>query len=200
MYGSFTEFLFGMIQAYSYVVPFLGALIGGEETILVITTLSAQGIIPFWVVAVFSFLGTVVSDTLWFFVGKTPLYGKLISLSSFKNGYSRLVRMMDTVFHGNFFMALLVTKFLYGTRIVTIMYISKKDLSFLFFTIYNSLTTIIWLSVILTIGWFAGKGVSVLLKVTENIQIVAVVVIVFIAAFYILRIWINKVIVKKQNQ
>jgi len=200
MYGNFTEFLFGMIQTHAYAVPFLGALLGGEETILVITTFSAQGFIPFWTVAIFSFLGTIVSDTLWFFAGKTPLYGKFISHRSFKNGYRKLVKTMDTVFRGNYFMALLATKFLYGARIITIMYISKKDISFFLFTMYNSLTTIIWLFVILTIGWFAGKGISVLLRMTENLQLVVIVVIGFIAAFYILRIWINKLIAKRQDQ
>ena len=55
---------------HPYFVPFLGAVIGGEETILVITALAAGGAFTFIEVLLLSYAGTLVSDLLWFLAGR----------------------------------------------------------------------------------------------------------------------------------
>jgi membrane protein DedA with SNARE-associated domain len=197
---SFIEFILGLVKTHAYTASFVGAMFGGEETIIVITMLAAGGIVSLWSVFIFSFLGTIISDSIWFYAGKTSIFNKMITHRFFAGGYNKLTNVMDATFHGNRFLALLTTKFLYGTRVVTIMYISREKIPFLRFTVYNALTTAIWLPIVLAIGWFAGKGFGILLNITKNVQVIIISIIAFVAVFYLLRVWINKLIARRQIQ
>ena len=197
MESSIISFISTAIEAHQYSVPFLGSFFGGEETIIALTILSYHGLVPLFAIFLFSLLGTVASDTLWFFVGKTLLFDKMISHKYFRKGYDRIAWVIDSIFRGNHFVSLLVTKFLYGTRIITIMYISREKIPFKIFFVYNVLTTLVWLPVVMAIGWFAGKGISAV-AVSKNMQAVVVFMVIFIGVLHLLRIWINKFIIKRQ--
>lgn len=58
------------------------------------------------------------------------------------------------------FLALLFIKFLYGTRIITIMYLSIHRLRFRTFFLFNAIGTFLWLLVMVTIGWYASVRID----------------------------------------
>ena len=109
---------------HPYFVPFFGALLGGEETILVISALAAGGSLSFMEVLGLSYLGTIISDWIWFIFGvrfhlwlerRPRVHAKLETVAGFVRHFTR----------GQHFLALLITKFLHGTRIITIFYLAK---------------------------------------------------------------------------
>ncbi|PIQ68420.1 MAG: hypothetical protein COV91_04100 [Candidatus Taylorbacteria bacterium CG11_big_fil_rev_8_21_14_0_20_46_11] len=180
---------------YPFLVPFFGAFFGGEETILLISALAGGGTISFPVLLGMAFLGTIASDSLWFLFGKTfsswlstkpSLHTRLDTVSQF---VSRLTREKD-------FFALLITKFLYGTRIIMIFYFARNRMSFLRFTIYNALVTAIWASVVCVVGWMAGRGVIWISDAFGNVSLGFIIIIVIMGAIYGIRIWLNKRIIE----
>lgn len=193
-----SAFLF--FGAYPYVIPFLGAIVGGEETIVLISMFSAKGVIPFWVVLAATIVGTLVSDSLWYYAARTRIWQKFVTSKHFAASYAKIATIVDLVTKGSHFRALLYTKFLYGTRIITIMYLSREHLSFKQFSGYNVVVTAIWASVVCTIGWLAGKGLIVLAGYVKNIQLIVTLGVVFLVIFYLVRIWINKRLQKKRAE
>ena len=101
---------------------------------------------------------------------------------------------------GQHFLALLITKFLYGTRIITIFYLAKERVSFWRFSWYNAIVTGIWAIVVCSIGWSAGKGVTWVEAVYNNLSIALALLALILAVLYGTRIWLNKIIIEKDDQ
>ena len=101
---------------------------------------------------------------------------------------------------GRHFLALLVTKFLYGTRIIMIFYLAKERLSFARFGAYNAIITGAWAIVICSIGWFAGKGVTWVERAFSSVSLALGVLIIFVVVLYGVRIWLNKIIVEEERE
>ena len=180
---------------YAFLVPYLGAVFGGEETILIISVLAAGGAFSFPLLFAMSFLGTVTSDIAWFYFGKygmrwlegrPSIYEKIEQVEQFT------VRMT----RGQDFLALLITKFLYGTRLIMIFYLARKRLSFRAFLAYDAAVTGIWALVICSLGWWAGRGVSWAAQVFGDLSSVLGVMVIGFVALYALRIWLNKTLIE----
>ncbi len=184
---------------YTFFIPLLGAFFGGEETILIIAMLSATGALSFQEVLMFSFLGTMLSDFCWFQFGKYAME-RLERRPNIKNKFVMVADFIRTVARGRTFIALLITKFLYGTRIIMIFYLSKIQLSFRQFFIYNSIVTAIWSIAVCALGYYAGKGVMGLLDAYHNLAYSLSIVAAVILVIYILRIWLNRILVEGARQ
>lgn len=186
---SMLTFLLG----YMPLVSFFGALIGGEETVLLLSVFAARDYYPIWIVFVFCFLGILVADSVWFFVGRLKVVTKMRGHKYFKEHSDRAGDFIDNKFRGNHFVLLMSTKFLYGLRIMTLMFLGRR-IKFKEFFIYNSIVVAIWTIVIVSFGWFAGRGVGWLWDTYRNIQVLILVGIVIIVAFYILKIIAKKLV------
>jgi membrane protein DedA with SNARE-associated domain len=184
---------------YTFFIPLLGAFFGGEETILVISMLTATGALSFPEVVLFSFLGTMLSDACWFQFGRYAME-RLERRPNIKNKFVMVADFIRTVARGRTFVALLITKFLYGTRIIMIFYLGKIQLSFRQFMLYNSVVTAIWSVAVCSLGYFAGKGVIGLLETYHNFAYSVSIVAAFIFVIYVLRIWLNRMLVEKARQ
>lgn len=179
---------------YPFLIPLLGAFFGGEETIIVISALSTTGFVSFPVVVVFSYVGTILSDTTWFLVGQRFMNW----LSSKKRIQEGLVRV-DTLFGHTAqhkpFLLLLITKFLYGIRIATIFYMSRR-MSFPSFMAYNAAVTLIWVIPICLVGWLLGISAVKISTISGDIKYGLGLVTLIIIAFYGIRIWLNRKVTK----
>lgn len=180
---------------FPFLVPLLGAIVGGEETILVISALSAGGALSFPLLLVMSFLGTMISDSGWFYFGriftnwierKESLYARL----------QMIERFTHRVTNGNDFLALLMTKFLYGTRLMMIFYLARKRMSYRQFIRYNTIVTGVWTIAVCSIGWAAGLGVSWATDVFDNLSIGIIIFVAALVLLYGARIWLNKTIIE----
>lgn len=145
------------LTTYQLPTIFFGAFFFGESIILSAAYLAGQQILSLQVVFWVSFLGTVISDLIWFLFG-FHFVSRLENHDKHKHNYAKAIRHVDRLVGKRPFLALLFIKFAYGTRVLTIIYLSVKRLSFWKFVFFDSLGTIIWLIVMVSIGWFAGRG------------------------------------------
>ena len=135
---------------------FVGAFFFGETVIIAAAFLAGQGTLEVLPVFVLAFLATIVSDTVWFLLAKILLW--LNRLEKYKTHSEIIVNKMTKLTGDKPFLALLFVKFLYGTRVITIIYLSLRSIPLKKFVIYDALGTLIWLAVIIPIGWLAGKS------------------------------------------
>ena len=84
---------------------------------------------------------------------------------------------------------LLYTKFLYGTRLITILHLSSRKISFRSFFLFNIISAVIWLFVVIPLGWLAGMGVINLLPAFSAVGYSFIAVFLTIAIFQTTSIW-----------
>ncbi len=179
------------LSVYGPIAIFLGAFFFGESVIIAAAFLASHGLWPVWEIFLLAFFGTIISDSAWFSgtFGLTKLINKK---TNDENRVKTAIKSIQKLTKGKSFLSLLFIKFLYGTRIITIFYLATQKLSFGKFLLFNSLGTIIWLVVIIFIGWSLGQGTKFIAIDLNHIDIVILVIVVVIIIFKYFIKWITK--------
>lgn len=152
-------------------VSFLGAIIGGEETLILLSIYSAKGALNLADILAFFYLGIMVSDTIWFLAGRSRLFARLVKLKFVSFAYEYWGKLLDMATKRKDFQALFFTKFLYGFRIPTIMYLARERLSLRSFLLYSFPTNLVWVGIISALGWSTGKGIKIATYLSNNIML-----------------------------
>lgn len=180
---------------YSFMLPMAGTIIGGEASIIFFSTLSAAGVMPFWFVVGGSYAGTMLADSFWFWFGG-HFFNWLNKKPKIKKTLENVSVFSDTIMRGRYFRALLITKFLYGARILTISYFSHRGLPFWRFTLYNIVATGVLTLVVCNLGWWIGQGI-VKDDTLENLRLAILIIVIVIILLHFLRSYIYKKIFNK---
>ncbi len=180
---------------YPFVLFFLAALLGGEEIIFPLAFLVGRAWWDLELLILGSFIGTMVSDLAWFLLGR---HG--IQKTKFFQKHTAKYEIAKKLFQKlakHEFNLMLITKFIYGTRIMTIFHLSIGGMSIIRFLSYSACTISLWLNVVIGIGWWAGKGSVFLNKLYEHPASLVLSLISLLVLFHIARHLISKKIGKK---
>lgn len=170
---------FALLQTYELPVVLLGAFFLGESVLIPAAFLAGQGMWSLTEVFIVAYVGTLLSDAVWFWFGPR--------IFAFAHGFEAVKKKSDIflpkIEHlGNQpFHLLLVSKFVYGTRILTIIYLSKR-VTTLAFTLYNLLGTFLWLLAVMLVGYLAGKSIVNLLPIFSDAKYLALGILILIVA------------------
>ena len=180
-----------------YLIVFLGAAFGGEVALFTVAFLAARGVLSLFPSLIFSFLGAFSADLLWFSLGRTAISEKIISHRLASPVISVVAEAIKRVSRGSRLRALIFAKFLVGTRIVIIMFMSRTDLELKKFIRYDALAVFFWFLVVFPVGFISGLGFSYLAEVFHNLYIAIgfILLILFIAV--IIQVWLEKAFIKK---
>lgn len=182
-------------QNHSWIV-FFGAFFFGETMIIPAAALAAQGHFSIFAVAGWGYAGTVVSDSIWF-VSSGPARRFLERSLRRRTQYERVLGWISRRFGERPERALLFIKFVYGTRIATIVYLSLSRLSLRRFTTLNGVGTAIWIPVIVTVGWLAGRGAANLGSGLSKIEFLLPLVLVVVLLLKGLVTWLSNRAIKR---
>lgn len=186
-----TSTLISLLVTYQFPAIFLGSVIFGETIILAASFLAGQGIWSIYTVFWVTFLGTVSSDCLWFYFGRR-LSRKSEEWQEKQGKYKKLLAFLERLTRGRAFLSLLFIKFLYGTRIITIMYLSIHRLRFRTFLLFNAIGTFLWLLVMVSIGWYASKKMGTDIPDVKKFQYGASILFAFVVLTRVGSMWIRK--------
>ena len=92
---------------------------------------------------------------------------------------------------------MLFIKFLYGTRILTILYLSTQKLQLSTFLLWNAIGTLLWLVVMISIGWLAGNSVINIIPYVDKAEYAAAILLLLIILVRFGTQWLSKRITKK---
>lgn len=182
-----------------YLTIFLGAALGGEVALFTLSFLAAQSILSPVALVIFSFLGTLSSDSMWFLLGRTNTAQKIISHRYAHSTVSIIAEAVRRVSRGSHFLALIFAKFLVGTRILMLLYISKTAFSFNRFICYNAVATLLWLLVVIPIGFLSGLGFTYVAEVFHNLYAGIGFVFLILIVIVILQLWLKKIFIRMRN-
>lgn len=193
-----TSTLISLLVTYQFPAIFLGSVIFGETIILAASFLAGQGMWSIYTVFWVTFLGTVSSDCLWFYFGRR-LSRKSEEWQEKQGKYKKLLAFLERLTHGRAFLSLLFIKFLYGTRIITIMYLSINRLRFRTFLLFNAIGTFFWLLVMVWLGWYASKKLGSDIPDVKKFQYGALALFLFVVVTRLLGLWLRRRIETKSE-
>lgn len=188
--------IFWSFPILKYLLVFLGTALGGEIFLITFAFLAAQGMISLYALLPLSFLGTYASDTMWFLIGRTLLFNKVTEHRFANPAVYVITETIQRISRGSYFLALVFAKFLFGTRVVTIVYTSKTGLSLNKFLYYNAYAVFLWAIVVIPIGYVSGLGFTYLAEVLENIYAAIGFLLLFLVLIVVLQIWLKKIFSK----
>jgi membrane-associated protein len=184
------------LGSLSFIISYLAPILGGENAVLVVAFLSAKGYFPLWIVIIFAFLGMISIDSFWFLMTRSKWAKKVKKWNRKSENYRKLEASIEKMSHKNDIFILLISKIMIGTRILILIYLGLRKLTFKKFFLYNLIPTFIWSVALCYIGWFAGKGFYSLQKISNNLFItltyVGIVIILFYVILRLLRKWLIK--------
>jgi membrane protein DedA with SNARE-associated domain len=197
------DWFLALITGYpllKYLIIFLGAAFGGEVAVISLAFLAAQGVFPFPSYLGIAFLGTLFSDSIWFILGRTKTAEKIVDHKYAKKTIVVIFEAIKKISKGNHLFAFIFAKFLIGTRIVVIFYISKTKIAFLKFIKNDLLAIFIWLSILSLIGVLSGLGFDYLSSVLKNVYAGIGFVVLVLLLFFVVQIWLKKIFTKEGEE
>lgn len=172
----------------------IGAVMFGEVAILPFAFLAGQGAFPLSMVILGSFMGMLASDAFWFFIPRTT-WGQNLQAHGRANyaQYRQLEQRIERFSRGSDILILLLSKAMVGTRLLTVLYLSVRQLTFRRFIVLAAIANACWATLVALIGWFAGVGYYSLGSATNNLAvasfyITSVIIVVYVAVWLLRRV------------
>lgn len=177
---------------------FFAALIGGEELIVPLAFLVGTGLWDIPSLFIFSAIGTIVADVAWFLLGRHGIQ-KTAFFKRHSGKHEQVKKLIRKVAKHEFNL-LLLTKFIYGARIFTIIHLSLEETHLYRFIALNSIVIVVWLTVIINIGWWAGRGSTWLTSLVEHPLALVLGVLATLVLFHLGRNLVGKKLTKTTLQ
>lgn len=181
---------------------FIGSLTIGEEVLIFLATVAGRGLIPFWKVFLYGFLGSLAGDLIWFYIGKSAIIGYLKKIKFLNNTYNNSKPMIKKIgLHKlsgwRCFVYFGSTKFLGVMKVLAAIYVGRRGMSLKRFLSWNIPALVIWMGIMLTAAWMAGRGFTIMLKILESAQKALFATIVLVIILYLGIKWVADLIVKR---
>jgi membrane protein DedA with SNARE-associated domain len=156
-----------LLNHYGYAALVIGTFLEGE-TILVLGGVAAHlGYLSLgWVISC-GFIGTLIGDQLYFYLGRRHGTGLLARRPSWEARMQRVHRLMEA--HPE--LLILGFRFIYGIRTVTPFAIGMSQVSYLRFTLLNVAGAGLWAVAVGLAGFFFGRGVEAVLGDIRNYEL-----------------------------
>lgn len=190
------EHFVSFIEDYGYLAVFLGSVLEGETVVLIGGLLSHELYLLFPVVVLCAFLGALVSDWGFFFLGRRRP-------SFFNKRLACLVKFAKTptaFIEKNPRKASFLMRFMYGFRHVVPYSIGASCIPTKLFLLWNSMGAFAWALTMTTGGYLAGNLLASLMVSVRDNETRILIIILCAIAFYVLMANISSYIIEKERR
>jgi membrane protein DedA with SNARE-associated domain len=148
-----------LIARYGYAAVLIGTFLEGE-TILVLAGFAAhRKLLHLPGVILCAFIGSVLSDQLFFYLGRRHGAAMLARRPKWKAGVERVRGLLN-----RYSTALILSfRFLYGLRNITPFALGMSDVPTARFVVLNIVGAAVWAVAVALLGWFVGEAAKQLL-------------------------------------
>lgn len=177
----------------------LGGIVGGEEVVLALVILALSGSFTLWEVLVYVAIGEIIADSLIFLFARIKFFGEIRNHKRIATIYNKVDRFIIRISKQKNFLILLYSKFIYGTRIFTIVYLSLKNITLLRFIFLEIGVVLIWISSTIVFSAVIGSGILKIHSYLQNISLTIILIIFVMILFAIIRKLIKRNWFKKNK-
>lgn len=180
-----------LLSTYGYLAIAIGTFLEGE-TILVLGGFAAhRGYLDLNWVITWAFLGTLLGDQLYYFIGRHKGKGVLEKRPGWKSKSEKVFRMLEQ----HQIKLMLGFRFFYGLRTVTPFLIGASNITPQRFLVWNIAGAAIWAVTVGVLGYLFGHTLEIIIEDIKHYELQAFLIIV--AAGFIL--WWTRGRIKKQK-
>lgn len=156
-----------LIATYGYPAILLGTFFEGETIVLIAGYLASRDYLLLQWVIFFSFLGTWIGDSAYFFIGRR--WGDKL-LARRPHWRSRADRALDLL-HRYHTVFILSFRFFYGIRTVSPFVIGMSKVPTSRFLVLNFIASIVWASLFSTAGFLLGTMIENVVAEVERYEL-----------------------------
>ncbi len=187
------EQLLGFIESSKYILLFLGSYFEGSAAMMAGGLLYRLGHVAFLPMYVALFMGDLLSDTMWYFIGYFGARKFLIKYGRFVNITPFILDKAEGKFRDHHLRILVISKLTMGFGFATAILATAGMLriSFIRFLTINILCGIVWVSFLIGVGYYFG---NVLANIPQNVQIIGalLVAVLFFTAIRFISMYLAK--------
>ncbi|MEK6928675.1 MAG: hypothetical protein AABW65_01820 [Nanoarchaeota archaeon] len=189
------------LSSYIYLLSFLAPIIGGGELgVIAVSFIFSSNLQNFLIIFFFSSLGMLVIDSIWFFISKSKLFFRLKNWSKIKNKYSIIEKNIEKISQKKDWIIILLAKLMIGTRILLILYLGGRKISYWNYLKYNLFPNFFWGLILVFAGFLASRGFTGIIKTLHDIQLAVTFLIVFFVTVYTLQKWMSEKLMRELNR
>lgn len=193
---SYFPWLASLIPILAFLAPIIG---GGELGVIAVSFLFAKNFLVLLMIIIFSALGMITTDCIWFLIARSKLFIKLKNWKKISAQYTNIEKNIERLSHGRDLLIISFAKLMVGTRILLVIYISGRKISFRKYLGYNSIVNLLWASILVVIGIVAAKGYNSIISIFKNLQLGVTFIIIVIVFLYVLQKWVSQKLTKRQK-
>lgn len=149
-----------LITTYSYLGVFLGTLLEGEATVVLAGILCHKGFFELYSVIFVSLIGTLMGDQFYYYLARWKGYEWASKSPRFRRNYPRASELLTR--HSTWI--LLMSRFLYGLRIVIPATCGVMRIPAWRFSLLNFVSALVWTPLMAWLGYAFGRSVTAFLN------------------------------------
>lgn len=177
-----------LVSTYGYAAIGIGTFLEGE-TILILGGFAAhRGYLELPWVILSAFLGTLIGDQLYFYIGRFKGRGLLEKRPRWKSRSEKVFRLL----HTHQIWLILGFRFLYGLRTITPFIVGSSGISPLRFLLLSTIGALIWSIVIGVLGFLFGQTLEVLIGDIKRFELEVFAVLAIVGAAVWLAYWLKR--------
>lgn len=155
-----------LIDQYGYPALLLGAFLEGEVTVIAGGYLASEGLLRLDLVILFAFFGSLISDQLWFWLGRRK--GRTL-LDRHPHWRKRADKALSLLNHYPD-LWVLSFRFLYGLRTAMPIAIGLSGYSWRRYMVLNIIAALLWAVVMSLAAYYVGQALQQVLSRIEQYE------------------------------
>ncbi|NCN52055.1 hypothetical protein GW931_03520 [archaeon] len=167
--------------------PLLYALLGGifgDSFMILVGFLYSQGEIPLLEPIIFTLIGLVLADCIFYFIGASSYFSKLKKTKIGGKILKKTNSAIDFLTGNNLVVALFYCKFITGAKFIINVYLGERKIPFKRYFTLNLVMAIFWTVVSWSVGYLSGAGFSWIWEYFESLALASFFIIVIIGIIY----------------
>lgn len=173
-----------LVAAYPYLMLFVGLLLAGEVVLLPALYLATTGRLDPWMVIVVAVVATMLSDLVWFLLGR---WSPSSAVERLRQRYSgRIVDRLLNLFSRNGLRLLFLSKFVYGTRIAAQVIAGALGMSFKTWLVVNFAGVVTVTLALAGLAWGVVGTTHRLEDLVQHIEVAFLLFLLLAVAAYLL--------------
>lgn len=179
---------------------FLGTLLLGEDALLIFAILSGKGIIPLWMILALGLPAVMISDSIYYLVGKTKVFAKIKKTKHGGKMESAIEHLCRLLGKKRIILILSISKFVYGFRLLMLFHLSSRGMKYLKYIKYDLVATLVWAVIMIPLAWLVGRGFGLFFDVAKDIEKTLGIVFIIFLVYYLFMRGMSSYVIRKINK
>jgi len=185
------EFVSLLLQGYPSLVSFILGMASQELLVFISVHAGAHNIFPLKIL-IFGLLGSIMHDTLVFLAWHSFFKNRFAKIN--RKRLSSLILKLEELAHKRVYLALFLSKFIYGARIAMVAFVANKEKNYFSFMKKNAPMGALALFLLIGAGWLTGQGFTFLLTTIKNLRKLAILLLASMILFILAEMLAKKII------